>query len=298
MSKIRPLTRALTHCALLGVLGLCAGSRASAAEMLVIKPGARPLAEIGPANGAKSYWLDAVPVLAPMETNTGLLISVPVDLSGLDCQGEDQGALTLLTIDGDAHAFDEDSDDVRGLSALTLTFYPKDGVIGVKSTVRPLVAGKRATQPLTYEFKIPDRFSAPARFCSANPVLGPHQFNFYLSASSFVVEAIPRGAGLGQTYLSPVNMGLGDTMWINIRKYPDRVILHGRFGRSIQDSVMLDNRKVKIWGVNWTSSATDAPQPGLYNLKDSLNYYYGARAFPTRSPTLTQPRAAAALIAR
>lgn len=298
MSKIGHMTRALRHCAIAGLLGLGVSPRALAAEMLVIKPGTPPLAEIGPASGAKSYWLETVPVLAPMETSTGLMISVPVDLSGLDCQGDDQGALNLLTIDGDAHAFDEDSDDVRGLSAMTLTFYPKDGVIGVKTTVRPLVAGKRALQSLTYEFKIPDRFSAPDRFCSANPVLGPHQFNFYLSASSFVVEAIPRAAGLGQTYLSPVNMGLGDAMWLNIRKYPERVILHGRFGRRIQDSVSLDNRKAKIWGINWTASATDAPQPGTYNLKDSLNYYYGARAFPTRSPTLTQPRAAAALFAR
>jgi hypothetical protein len=36
--------------------------------------------------------------------------------------------------------------------------------------------------------------------------------------------------------------------------------------------------------------------PALYNVKDSVNYQFGAKAYPTASPTLRLPRAAAVLL--
>lgn len=287
-----PIARS-TRFALIAV-SLSAFGSAGAEELRVMPPGFAPTAEV--AIGGTARWIATLPEMPQTDIKDGLLFSVPVELASADCaEGARTTLLQLASTDADPSFA---SEDPRGLSRMALRYAPAEGVLSVEVTARPLVDGVRLPRPITYAFKILDRFAAPRAFCGRNPAAGAFRFNLYLNQDGLLVEAVPLTGGTSRVYLSPVNMGPGQYLWFQMLNYPRTIQISGDSGTEIERVVTRGNHVVRLTGLNWTAgNKTRYPyDPGRYNVKDALNYQYGAKAFPTASPTLRLPRAAAALL--
>lgn len=273
---------------------LLSAGAAHAAEMLVMPPGATPLARLPMDN--RQAWFDAVRDLPNSQAHDGLLVSFPVELASRDCSPGK--TVTLFRVEPVEPEPTFLADDPRGLTHLFLDYSPSEGILSVRVQASPIVDGVRLTQPVDYSFKILDRFAAPGAFCGKSIAAGAYRFNLYLNKSSFVVEAVPFVGGLSQVYLSPVNMGLGDYLWNSLVDANDKVMISGEPGVRLDEVVTRPNMEVRLYGLNWTSGNGPHPpsDPALYNVKDSVNYQFGAKAYPTASPTLRLPRAAAVLL--
>lgn len=275
------------------VMALLTTGAAHAAEMLVMPPGTRPLATIPMQRSG--VWFDAIRNLPPSLYSDGILISFPVEFASRDCSpGTTVTLFRMEPLDKVAFA----RNDPRGLTYLALNYSPSDGILSVRTRVQPLIDGKRIDQPIDYEFKILDRFAAPKAFCGKSRSASAYRFNLYLNRSSFIIEATPLFGGLSPFYLSPVNIGVGDFLWEGMVNANDQVGISGSPG-DLKSILTEENRQVRLYGLNWTASNPNGARlfnPKLYNVKDSVNYQYGAKAYPTASPTLGLPRAAAALL--
>ncbi|MFC5343413.1 hypothetical protein ACETK8_20405 (plasmid) [Brevundimonas staleyi] len=290
------IARALQRAAAL-VAGLLLGAPAVSAYELPTPENFVLLGEQPDASSHMNYWIfpsSRIPFPHPMPDMTGVLVTRRIDYDGAKCTTP----ITILDIyQNNQHL--PDPDDVAGTRRLTVVFDPAAGRVVVNVWARPYVDGVRANTEFAYSYPLldPVRFTpvfnnaldAPFSGCVPGRIY-PIEATVAFDPYNAIVQLKLAGAATPFVYISPIKIGVGTTIFKNLKS--------GEFGTVLRgDNVTVSNAApppVGIYALYW---AYDPDLPGSrVNLMDDFNLNFGAKAFPVPSPTLRAGTAAPAVI--